>query len=172
MESELLWTIRLLCKVYCVKNFHQSCGVKRNWHLKTSAAISFVSSIIKQDFRTGANVSHIEDEFVSGKKISTEIVFWCFWAMMQLWSVMRIWWTSHHKLVILYIVDDWVNTKINTPLLRIPFGDVSYQRFRHIMDRASGLLSICQYMTDEYKCMYGKTYYPFHNPVISPNGRL
>lgn len=67
--------------------------------------------------------------------------------------------------LVLYIVDDWVNTKINTRFFP-SFWRHKYDRdFRHIMDRASGLLSICLYMTEEYKRMYNKIYYPFHNPV-------
>ena len=67
--------------------------------------------------------------------------------------------------LVLYIVDDWVNTKINTRYFAKIWKWKYDKDFRHILDRASGLLSICEYMTKEYKRMYGKTFYPFHNPV-------
>lgn len=67
--------------------------------------------------------------------------------------------------LVLYIVDDWVNTKINTRYFASLWRRKYDKDFRHIMNRANGLLSICQYMADEYKRMYDKTYYPFHNPV-------
>lgn len=67
--------------------------------------------------------------------------------------------------LVLYIVDDWVNTKINNRYFASLWRRKYDQDFRHIMERSAGLLSICQYMTNEYKRMYGKTFYPFHNPV-------
>lgn len=71
---------------------------------------------------------------------------------------------SYAKLV-LYIVDDWVNTRVNTRYFS-SIWRVRYDKdFRHILERTSGLLSICQYMTDEYQRLYGKKFYPFHNPV-------
>lgn len=67
--------------------------------------------------------------------------------------------------LVLYIVDDWVNTRINSRYFSA-FWKRKYDRdFRHILGRASGLLSICQYMTDEYQKQYGRIFYPFHNPV-------
>lgn len=67
--------------------------------------------------------------------------------------------------LVLYIVDDWVNTKVNTRYFSSYWKHKYDKDFRHIIERADGLLSICQYMTDEYKKQYGKIFYPFHNPV-------
>ena len=67
--------------------------------------------------------------------------------------------------LVLYIVDDWVNTKINTRYFAYFWKKKYDTEYRRILNRASGLLSICQYMSEEYYRIYDKTFYPFHNPV-------
>lgn len=67
--------------------------------------------------------------------------------------------------LVLYIVDDWVNTKVNTRIFSKLWYKVYDKEFRKLLNCASGLLSICQYMADEYLKQYGYKFYPFHNPV-------
>ena len=67
--------------------------------------------------------------------------------------------------LVLYIVDDWVNTKIVSRYISTYWRKKYNKDFRYILNRSSGLLSICQYMSENYKKQYGKTFYPFHNPV-------
>lgn len=67
--------------------------------------------------------------------------------------------------LVLYIVDDWVNTKINKKYFSFIWRNIYDRSFRKLMDKSSGLLSICQYMSDAYHKQYGKVFYPFHNPV-------
>ena len=59
-----------------------------------------------------------------------------------------------HAKLVLYIVDDWVNKKSRNDRL-----------FKRLLDKSAGLLSICPYMSESYLKQYGKTFYPFHNPV-------
>lgn len=67
--------------------------------------------------------------------------------------------------LVLYIVDDWVNTKVNTRFFSKLWRKIYDRKFRELLNSASGLLSICQYMSDEYMKQYGCKFYPFHNPV-------
>ena len=67
--------------------------------------------------------------------------------------------------LVLYIVDDWVNTKIHSRFLSNIWKRIYDRKFRQLLNRSSGRLSICQYMSDEYLKQYGKIFYPFHNPV-------
>ena len=67
--------------------------------------------------------------------------------------------------LVLYIVDDWVNTKVNTRFFSKLWWKIYDKKFRKLLSSASGLLSICQYMSDEYMKQYGCKFYPFHNPV-------
>lgn len=67
--------------------------------------------------------------------------------------------------LVLYIVDDWVNTKVSSRYFSPIWKHIYDKKFRQLLDRASGQLSICQYMSDEYLKQYGKVFIPFHNPV-------
>mgnify|MGYP002515264152 FL=1 len=111
------------------------------------------------------------DSFISEQKIQDarnfdpEIVFCALGSDVAMKRCEKIMDGLPHAKLVLYIVDDWVNTKINTRYFS-SFWRKKYDKdFRHILERAGGLLSICQYMTDEYKKQYGKLFFPFHNPV-------
>lgn len=116
-----------------------------------------------QELREDTHIS--KKDLALAKKFNPEIIFCALGndaAMKRCENLMDEF--PNSKLV-LYIVDDWVNTKINSRYFA-SFWRHKYNRdFRHIINRATGLLSICQYMTDEYKRIYGKVFYPFHNPV-------
>ncbi|MCS3060082.1 hypothetical protein [Bacteroides salyersiae] len=167
VEPELCDSIRPCAKyIGCVKKTFTKVAVKKKLSFKDKCR-----DILREQYhKTGfselrANVSISEDEFALAKDFNPEIVFCALGndaAMKRCENLMNK--LPNAKLV-LYIVDDWVNTKINTRYFASLWRRKYDKDFRHIMDRASGLLSICQYMTDEYKRMYGKTYYPFHNPV-------
>lgn len=115
------------------------------------------------EFRENTRIS--QNNLALAQKFNPEIIFCALGndaAMKRCENLMNEF--PNSKLV-LYIVDDWVNTKINSRYFAL-FWRHKYDRdFRHIINRAAGLLSICQYMTDEYRRIYGKWFYPFHNPV-------
>ena len=70
-----------------------------------------------------------------------------------------------HSNLVLYIVDDWVNTRVSHRYLSFIWKYFYRKEFKYLLNKSSGLLSICQYMSDEYLRLYGKNFYPFHNPV-------
>lgn len=112
-----------------------------------------------------ANTTIDERELAKAKDFNPEIVFCALGSDQAMKRCENLMDRLVNAKLVLYIVDDWVNTKINTRYFASVWRRKYNKDFRHIMERASGLLSICQYMTDEYKRMYEKTYYPFHNPV-------
>lgn len=67
--------------------------------------------------------------------------------------------------LVLYIVDDWVNTRCRERYFSFIWNKLYDRTFRYLINKASGLLSICDYMSSEYLKLYGKKFYPFHNPV-------
>lgn len=116
-----------------------------------------------QEFREDTHISKIDLSLA--KTFNPEIIFCALGndaAMRRCENLMNEF--PNSKLV-LYIVDDWVNTKINFRYFASFWRHKYDKDFRHIINRAAGLLSICQYMTDEYRRIYGKSFYPFHNPV-------
>lgn len=123
-----------------------------------------------QYYKTGlpellANVLIDDNDLEKAKRFNPEIVFCALGNDVAMKRCENLMDKLPNSKLVLYIVDDWVNTKINTRYFA-SFWRKKYDKdFRHIIGRACGLLSICQYMTDEYKHTYGKTFYPFHNPV-------
>lgn len=67
--------------------------------------------------------------------------------------------------LVLYIVDDWVNTIINNRYFSSLWRRLYNKKYRYLLDKSRGLLSICQFMSDEYNRIYDKSFVPFHNPV-------
>lgn len=112
-----------------------------------------------------ANTTIEEDLLIKAKQFNPDIVFCALGNGAAMKRCEQLMDSLPQSKLVLYIVDDWVNTQINTRYFA-SFWRRKYDKdFRHIINRAAGLLSICQYMTEEYKRMYGKFFYPFHNPV-------
>ena len=167
IEPELCDAIRPCAKyIGSTKSLSDEARAKRKLTIRDKC----IDFLRKQYHKTGvqelrANTSITTDQLAEAISFNPDIVFCALgsdFAMKRCENLMDK--LPKAKLV-LYIVDDWVNTKINTRYFASLWRHKYDKDFRHIMDRASGLLSICQYMTHEYRKMYGKTYYPFHNPV-------
>ena len=167
VEQELCNIIRP-CAVYSgkQKNFLRQPERKKIPGLKDK-----IKEIIrKQYYQTGIQELR-EDTHISksnlalAKKFNPEIIFCALGSDTAMKRCENLMDEFPNSKLVLYIVDDWVNTKINSRYFA-SFWRHKYDRdFRHIINRATGLLSICQYMTDEYKRIYRKVFYPFHNPV-------
>lgn len=67
--------------------------------------------------------------------------------------------------IVLYIVDDWVNSRVSEKWPSFVWRRRYDKAFRKILSFSSGNLSICQEMSDAYKKRYGVTFIPYHNPV-------
>lgn len=167
VEPELCDAIRPCAKyIGRVKITTNKVKIKKELTLKDKCR----NLLRKQYHKTGiselrANVTISKDEFTLANNFDPDIVFCALGSDSAMRRCENLMDQLPKAKLVLYIVDDWVNTKINTRYFSSFWRHKYNKDFRHIMDRASGLLSICQYMTDEYKKMYGRTYYPFHNPV-------
>lgn len=105
------------------------------------------------------------EQIEQAKAFNPDVVFCClgsYGAMMDCERIMEI--LPNAKLV-LYIVDDWVNTKSSRRYFKHYWNKKNNDLFKHLLDKSSGLLSICPFMSESYLKQYGKTFYPFHNPV-------
>lgn len=111
------------------------------------------------------NWSFTAEQIGQAKSFNPDVVFCClgsYGAMKECCQIMEI--LPNAKLV-LYIVDDWVNTKSSRRYFKHYWDKKNNELFKHLLDKASGLLSICPFMSESYLKQYGKTFYPFHNPV-------
>jgi glycosyltransferase involved in cell wall biosynthesis len=70
-----------------------------------------------------------------------------------------------HKPVALHIMDDWPNVLNESDLLFYNYRKVVDREFRHLLNRSSIFMSICESMSEEYKKRYCKEFIPFHNPI-------
>lgn len=99
------------------------------------------------------------------KEFNPDIVFCALGSLISMKRCSSFMENLPNSKLVLYIVDDWVNTKINTRYFVPIWRKVYDKSFRTLLDKSSGLLSICQYMSDAYLRQYKKVFYPFHNPV-------
>jgi glycosyltransferase involved in cell wall biosynthesis len=69
------------------------------------------------------------------------------------------------KPMVFHMMDDWPSTISEIGPFRNYWRRRIDGEFRNLLDRASVLLSISDYMADEYKTRYGKRFTTFHNPI-------
>lgn len=116
-----------------------------------------------QDLRH--NWSYKEEDVQIAKEFNPDILFCClgsYGSMLDCEKMLNL--LPHAKLV-LYIVDDWVNTKSKNRYFRHLWDKRNDALFRRLLAKSVGLFSICTYMSESYLQKYGKIFYPFHNPV-------
>jgi glycosyltransferase involved in cell wall biosynthesis len=69
------------------------------------------------------------------------------------------------KKMVFHMMDDWPTIISSKGLFKNYWRRKIDQEFRQLLDRCSILMSISDYMTEEYSKRYGKTFVPFHNPI-------
>lgn len=69
------------------------------------------------------------------------------------------------KPLIFHMMDDWPSTISEKGIFKNYWRKKIDKEFRILLDRATLLLSICDYMSQEYKVRYGKDFVAFHNPI-------
>ncbi len=106
-----------------------------------------------------------DSEIAEAISFNPNIVFCCLGTYNSMRSCHQVMKFIPQAKLVLYIVDDWVNSKENNRLFSNYWRNKNDKLFRKLIDSASGLLSICPYMTEVYKEKYNKTFIPFHNPV-------
>jgi len=66
---------------------------------------------------------------------------------------------------VIHFMDDWPIKFNREGLFSIFFRKKTDKELRHLIANASGLMTICQTMSDEYNLRYKRKSIPFHNPV-------
>lgn len=166
VDSKLCDTIRP-CAIY----IGHAKSTNRTQQQKTNTIKNRIRENLRTQYRKigifelQPNITISENELELAKSFDPDIVFCALGSDVAMLRCEKLMDSLPHAKLVLYIVDDWVNTKINTRYFSSYWRKKYDKDFRHILERATGLLSICQYMSDEYLKMYGKTFYPFHNPV-------
>jgi glycosyltransferase involved in cell wall biosynthesis len=69
------------------------------------------------------------------------------------------------KKMVFHMMDDWPTIISNRGLFKTYWRRKIDQEFRQLLDRCAVLMSISDYMTEEYQKRYRKTFVPFHNPI-------
>lgn len=65
--------------------------------------------------------------------------------------------------LVIHFMDDWPTTLNQKGFLGFYWGNQIDKGLRKLIQKASVNLTICQYMSNEYKKRYGKDFIPFHN---------
>lgn len=109
--------------------------------------------------------SYRKEDIEKAQSYNPDIIFCCLGTLNSMVDCEQVLSYFPKSRLVLYIVDDWVNTKENNRLFSKFWRKENDRHFRLLLNKAAGLLSICPYMSDVYKERYGKTFLPFHNPV-------
>ena len=109
--------------------------------------------------------SYKDTHIKKARVFNPDIIFSCLGSLNSMKDCLAIAEQFPSAKLVLYIVDDWVNTKENNRFIPSYWRKQNDKYFRLLLERASGLLSICPFMSEIYKERYGKVFFPFHNPV-------
>ena len=112
-------------------------------------------------YKFSYNVTSIKE----AQSFRPDIIFCCLGSLNSMRDCELLMQYMTHSKLVLYIVDDWVNTKANNRLFSRYWQRKNDKYFRNLIYKATGLLSICPYMSHVYLERYNKTFIPFHNPV-------
>ena len=169
IDKELCESIRP-CSMYIGK----ICTSRHGTSLNKKASITFKDKVIarlrKLYYKTGlqelSSSTQLPPSDISRvKEFAPDIVFCALGNSLSMQRCEKLMDSLPKAKLVLYIVDDWVNTVANTRFFSFLWRRRYNREFQHIIERASCLLSICQYMSDEYLKKYNKVFHPFHNPV-------
>jgi glycosyltransferase involved in cell wall biosynthesis len=70
-----------------------------------------------------------------------------------------------NKKMVFHMMDDWPSIISSRGLFKKYWQRKIDKEFRILLDRCSILMSISDYMTEEYQRRYGKSFVAFHNPI-------
>lgn len=73
--------------------------------------------------------------------------------------------STTNKPLVIHIMDDWPAKITQAGLFSSYWKNRINKEFRNLLDKALGLMSICDAMSEEYKTRYHKDFIPFHNPI-------
>ena len=93
-----------------------------------------------------------------------DFYFTCLGSLNSIKFINRLLVYKEKKLVI-YIVDDWPNTKFENRVFRNYWKKRYNLQFKELLSKTTIRFSICQSMTDSYWVKYGYYFIPFHNPI-------
>lgn len=143
-------------------------GTERNKALKPRNRI--LSSVRKLYYETGLSElvdksTILPENLDKAKAFSPDIVFCSLGTLDR----MRVCEVVHRSIpeshLVVYIVDDWVNSRVAERWPSFIWRRKYDKAFRRILSISSGNLSICEEMSRAYKERYGVDFFPFHNPV-------
>lgn len=102
------------------------------------------------------------------QRFSPDIIFCGLGNLNRMKVCVRIHELLPNASIVLYIVDDWVNSRVAEKWPPFFWKRRYDKAFQKILSFSSGNLSICEEMSRAYKERYGVDFFPFHNPVDVP----
>lgn len=157
------------CTIYIGRNVSKEKEFNQNINKKTLTAK--IKQIIRHQYHKAGVRELIYKPSISKESLrlaqsfNPDIIFCCLGSLNSISLCAYFIDRMPNAKLVLYIVDDWANTKFNSRYFASYWRRRYNRGFRNLLNRASGYLSICQYMSDAYMEQYGKKFYPFHNPV-------
>ena len=107
----------------------------------------------------------LDDSLASIQEFSPDIVFCGLGNLNRMRLCERVHELLPMARIVLFIVDDWVNSRVAERWPSFIWSKKYDQAFRRVLSFSSGNLSICEEMSKVYLDKYGVVFYPFHNPV-------
>lgn len=105
------------------------------------------------------------DNIAAMKGFAPDIIFCGLGNLNRMKVCMKIHEILPESKIVLYIVDDWVNSRVSDKWPSFIWKRRYDRALRKILSFSSGNVSICQEMSDAYLSRYGVKFVPFHNPV-------
>lgn len=126
----------------------------------------FVKVYCKQGLPELKKTSFLSEKVLSEiDAFSPDVIFTCLGGLSLMNTLDYIHQRMPKVKIAFLICDDWVNTRCDGRLFAFWWRKKYDICFRNALKYCDVPMAICQTMADDYKKKYGKTFYPFHNPV-------
>ena len=109
--------------------------------------------------------SFLEEDLQQVRAFNPEIIFTALGSIESMERTKLLMSKFPESNLVIYIVDDWVNTRCKEKYFSAYWTQRFDKSFRDLLQLSSGNLSICSSMSESYLKQYGKYFVPFHNPV-------
>lgn len=155
------------CATYIPWSNGASISKRDKKRTKSDAVKDILRPIVKMfDFREILRKPNISNRVVEEiKQYSPDVIFCSLGSLASMKLLLELNRLLPNIPIVLYIVDDWPNTRYLDKRFRFVWKRQYKKYFSKVLNIAQGYYSICKYMSDAYLEQYGKKFYPVHNPV-------
>ena len=155
------------CAQYIPWSSNVSISKRERKRTKSDAIKDVLRPIVKMfDFREILRKPHISTSVVDEvKQFAPDVIFCSLGSLASMKTLLELNRLLPNIPIVLYIVDDWPNTRHLDKRFRFVWKQQYKQYFCKVLNISKGYYSICKHMSDAYFEQYGKKFYPIHNPA-------